>query len=141
MSGIQQALISGSAGGSSDSVTLNNATVSRVAPSGTATVIYRLGSDGTVYHNRTGSYVAQYAWTTGVPGNYEARVTVNSGALTSGTSGSWLVLSSNRDWTVSDTTANDGEVFAYLTVEIRDVATSTVRATASVNIIAEVSTL
>lgn len=137
MSGIQQALISGSAGGSSDSVTLNNATLSRIVAGGTATFIYRLGSDGKVYHNRTGSYVAQYAWTTGAPGNYEARATVTSGALTGGTSGSWLSLSSNRDWTVQDNAADDRAMFAYLTMEIRDVATGTVRATATINLIAE----
>jgi len=48
------------------------------------------------------------------PGAYEVRATLNSGSLNSGTTGSWLALTSTRTWTCSST------LEANLTVEIRD---------------------
>lgn len=64
--------------------------------------------------------------------DFQARATVVSGGLSSGTTGSWLGLGTNRTWTLTGTTS--GEVACQLTIEIRDVATSTVQATCTVNL-------
>lgn len=62
--------------------------------------------------------------------DYEARATVSSGSVSGGTTGSWLGLGTSRTWERNRTTIGDSEV--VLTIEIRDVATSTVRATATI---------
>lgn len=49
--------------------------------------------------------------------NYEVRVTVNSGALSTGTSGSWLSLGTTRSWSVTQSGA--GSSSAEILVEIR----------------------
>lgn len=55
---------------------------------------------------------------------YEARATVNSGSLSSGTTGSWLALSSTRTWTLNQTSV--GTTTCELTVEIRRASTGEV---------------
>lgn len=49
--------------------------------------------------------------------SYEVRVTVNSGSLSSGTSGSWLSLGLTRTWSVA--VSGGGEASANITIEIR----------------------
>ncbi len=51
--------------------------------------------------------------------NYEARVTVNSGSLTTGTTGSWLSLGSDRTWGAVDLVGDLSPVAANVTIEIR----------------------
>lgn len=65
-------------------------------------------------------------------GDFEARATVVSGSVSGGTTGSWLGLGTSRTWERNRTTVGTSE--AVLTIEIRDVATSTVRATASITL-------
>ena len=62
------------------------------------------------------------------PGAYECRATLNSGTLLTGTTGSWLALTSTRTWTCANTAS------ANLTIEIRD-ASTTVVATGTVIIV------
>lgn len=75
--------------------------------------------------------------TTGVGGSYEIRWTTTSGSLDSGTAGSWLALSSNRTFSITQSTP--GNKTCVGTVEIRDTATSTVQTTCTVTLYAEVS--
>ena len=68
---------------------------------------------------------------------YEARVTVNTGTLSSGTSGSWLALDITRSWTVTQTVV--GTKTANITLEIRKASTGVVMATKTFNLTATVS--
>jgi hypothetical protein len=70
----------------------------------------------------------------GDPSNYEVRCTVNSGTTPDGDStGSWLDLGvSARAWTLTDTSTVGSPITNNLTIEIRDKATSTVQASATV---------
>lgn len=91
---------------------------------------YSLESDGDiVVHSSTpadvGDWVTPKAF---APGAYECRATLNSGTLSSGTTGSWLALTSTRTWTCANTAS------ANLTIEIRD-ASTTVVATGTVIIV------
>ena len=98
-----------------DLVALSNPTM--IAFSGAPpTLSYTVNNDGTI--DRTNGAASGYFedWltpTSSAPSNYEIRMTLNSGALTSGTTGSWLALTSSRTWTL----ATDGA--ANTTVEIR----------------------
>lgn len=77
---------------------------------------------------------------TGLNSAYAARVTVLTGALTSGSgAGSWLVLSSNRAWTVSANAPSPGAASAAVsfTLEIRRVSDSVVIASCTVSLSAD----
>ena len=81
---------------------------------------YALESDGDIMAATTGAATDVGDWITpkaSAPGAYEVRATLNSGTLATGTTGSWLALTSTRTWT----TAVSGT--ANLTIEIRDGAT------------------
>jgi hypothetical protein len=111
---------------SGDRVVVTNQSI--VASSaGTATATYRLGSDGKVYEvvNGTPTELEQWCTPTSSAGNYEARVTVTVGSLSSGTTGSWLALTSTRDWTLQETTPGNTSNCTF-TVEIRPTGGSAV---------------
>lgn len=133
-------LISGGGGavGGSGSVTLNNATVDQQFAGGSASASWRIDSDGQVYTGFNGSYGAEYVWTSDAVANYEVRATVTGGSTPTGSAtATWLACSSDRDWTVTDTTYDEIIKQSNLTIEVRDVATSTVRATCYVDLYAE----
>lgn len=87
---------------------------------GTATAAYRLGSNGKVYQviNGTQTFIEDWCVPNTSAGNYEARVTVTSGSLTSGTTGTWLALTSTRDWALQETSSGNTSLCTF-TVEIR----------------------
>lgn len=117
MSGIHLALL-GSVGGDRIVLTGQNLLASSA---GVATITYRVGSDGFVYEVvNAGSPSALEQWCTPAAnaGNYEARVTVTVGSLSSGTTGSWLALTSTRDWTLQETTPGNTSNCTF-TIEIR----------------------
>jgi hypothetical protein len=115
------AAIAGTIGGARVSIT--NQGVSDVQPSpNPAFAGYRLTSSGEAQTdtNDTPSWTRVEDWirpTSAAPGSYEVRATLNSGTLTSGTTGSWLALSTTREWTVERTL--NGISSANLTIEIR----------------------
>lgn len=74
----------------------------------------------------------------GSAASYDVRATLNSGALTSGTTGSWLNLGTTRSWNVTRTSNVDGTDTANLTIEIRSASSLAVLATATVVITARV---
>jgi hypothetical protein len=99
-----------------------------------AVTAYRVANDAFVYtaQGTSASYSQQEQWLSdpALVGNYEVRATLNSGDTPTGTLGTWLSLSTTRSWVL---TASPGNLLnANLTIEIRDTATSTVRATATV---------
>jgi hypothetical protein len=68
--------------------------------------------------------------------DYEARMTLNSGSITTGTLNVWLDLASVHSWTCQTGGGGPETISGNLTLEIRDKATTTVRATSSVTITA-----
>ena len=133
MSGIYAAM-AGGGGGGSGSVTLNNVSVSSTG-AGTRTTGWKIDADGFVYTLKQAAYTQRDQWTADPVANYQVRATVDEGAVTTGTTGSWLACSSDREWTVQETTV-DGTTYAYLTIEVRSTATLIVVASCTVNLIA-----
>ena len=112
--------------------------------SATATCVYNLTSDGLAQVTTASGLqrVSDNWWTaapsTGIGSSYEARLTIDStnGNGTFGGSGvsTWLALTGGLQWTLSDTGNNvERQATRQCTVEIRDTATSTVQATATIN--------
>jgi hypothetical protein len=104
----------------------------------TAVAGYRLNSNGDVesINNAFPITLGQWCTPTSAAGNYEARVTVTFGTLTSGSAGVWLALSSTRTWELEQSA--QGFVQCIFTVEIRRIGTTTVLDSASIELSAEV---
>lgn len=121
-------------------ITISNLTVSTIAASTAAA--YRLESDGDIMtSNFTGSAVTVDSGDWIIPrgaagGAYEVRVTVTSGTLTSGTTGSWLALSTNREWSVINNISGTIST-VIMTVEIRSTSSGTVLGSATITLTAE----
>jgi hypothetical protein len=101
---------------------------------------YRLNSNGKVYEIKNGTFTELETWCTPTSeaSNYEARVTVVSGVTPTGTIGSWVALSSTREWTVQEPTPGNTSTSTF-TVEIRRTGTTTVLDSATIELIATVT--
>ena len=112
------------------------------AGAGTQTATYTLESDGDVMSATTsGGSIDEGDWIdpkASAPSDYEAKATLNAGTLTLGSSatGSWLVLTSNRSWSVTQIVNSGSSNAADLTIEIRKGSGATL-ASASVTLEAE----
>lgn len=139
MSGIHAMLLAGNgAVGGSGSVTLINATVDSQNSGANASASWRIDSDGWVYEGYNGAYSSTNQWTSDAVANYEVRATVGGGSTPTGSAtATWLACSSDRDWTVTDTTFDELVKYSNLTIEVRDAATATVRATCYIDLYAE----
>ncbi len=119
-------------------IAITDQTVSATKPVGTSTAGYRLNTSGIAEKLENLSYTTLETWLVlGAAASYEARATLNSGTLTSGTTGSWLALSSSREWTVDDSVSDASPVEATITVEIRNAATLVVVDSAVIDLSAE----
>jgi hypothetical protein len=103
--------------------------------SGTATgsATYFIDAAGTARGIGTGLTNTTYSgeWLlVGSASDYEVRVTIVSGTLTSGTTGSWLSCGSDRNWSI---TSSVGKT-TVLTVEIRNAASLAVLDTATITL-------
>jgi hypothetical protein len=118
MTGIMQAIIGSLSG---DRITLSGVGVSSTG-TGTQTATYTLESDGDVITATTpGGSVDAGDWIVpkaSAPSDYEVRATLVSGTLSTGTTGSWLALSSNRTWTLQQVVVGTATQVT-LTIEIR----------------------
>ena len=89
---------------------------------------YQLNTSGDAqYDAGAGSYsnISGEWMLSGASSDYECRMQVVSGTVSTGTTGpSWQALSSTRTWTVSTTVGNDKSFVG--TLSIRDAATLTV---------------
>lgn len=122
-------------------IAITNQTISAgVFSPDTAEAGYRLNSNGKVYKNQNGSLTEIETWCTPTSeaSNYEARVTVVSGVTPTGTIGSWVALSSTREWTVQEPTPGNTSTSTF-TVEIRRTGTTTVLDSATIELIATVT--
>jgi hypothetical protein len=121
-----------------DKIQLSGVAVSS-AGAGTQTATYTLESDGDVMSATTdGGSVDEGDWIdpkASAPSNYEVQATLNAGTLTTGTTGSWLALSSNRSWTLGRVTVGAADQ-VELTIEIRKGSGATL-ASATVTLDAE----
>jgi hypothetical protein len=109
------------------------------AGAGTQTATYTLESDGDVVTATTGGgSVDAGDWIVpkaSAPSDYEVRATLVSGTLSTGTTGSWLALSSNRSWTLTRVVVGVADQ-VELTIEIRKGSGATL-ASATVTLDAE----
>jgi len=120
-------------------VRLANAAVSDSNVGSPSVAGYTLKANGEIIHTDGSGGSTAGQWITPAAlagGNYECRVTVNSGALTTGTANSWLALSSDRSWTCQQFTTGAAE--AVIAVEIRRADTAQVVASATVTLSAVV---
>jgi hypothetical protein len=122
-------------GGSSSGGTFNGIADTRIineTDTPTATATFSINSDGT--------YSGGGTWngSSSVGSSYEVKATATSGTLTSGTTGSWLSLSSNRSWSKTDTTQNNVAVTVTFRLDIRAAGTTTVLDSASITLTANV---
>lgn len=100
----------------------------------TATSGYQLDLNGKAYFNDNNVFSFLQDWVTpnSAAANYECYVTVSSGSLTSGTSGSWLSLGTTRMWTITQFTL--GQRICVFTVDIRKIGTTTVLDSATITL-------
>ena len=98
---------------------------------------YRLTSAGLAQSQVNATFTTVETWCTptGEAVNYEVLVTVTAGTLTSGTSGSWIALSTTRTWT-RDAAIGTNELCTF-TVQIRRVGSGTVLDTATITLNAD----
>lgn len=74
------------------------------------------------------------------PGNYSVRVTVNSGNTPTGTVGSWVAMSSDLTWSLTDASGASGLKTATLGIEIKDNASGIILGTATYTLTADSQT-
>jgi hypothetical protein len=107
-------------GGQSTVVSFSGGTINAFKVTGTATSGVRFNDNGTVEQNKNGTYSVLENWAapsqSGLGSSYEVRATLQSGTLTSGTTGTWLAISTNPEWTVS---TGSGVRDASLLIEVR----------------------
>lgn len=117
-------------------VAIGGASILDSRGSGAATAGYRLNTSGAAEQHLGPSYSTIESWLPfGTPGDYECRATLNSGTLSAGTTGSWLALSSSREWNCVQSIV--GTNAATITVEIRVSATGVVLDSATIDLTAE----
>lgn len=118
-------------------VRITNQSISDIGPP-TALARYRLNSSGIVEkETHTASTTLETWLLVGSASDYEARATVNSGALAgvgNSATGSWLGLGSSRQWGVG---VNGTLGAATLTIEIRNASSGDVLASAVVTLDAD----
>lgn len=105
-----------------------------------ASVGYRLNSSGNEesYQGDGASYTTIAQWLLiGAAGDYECRLVVNSGDAPAGSAtNAWLVLSTTRAWTLTQTTI--GTASNNCTIQIRNASTLEVLATDTATMSVEV---
>lgn len=124
---------------SGPAIALSNQTVQDLGANNPASSGYRLSNGGDVVTLINGGASTVGAWISPATGfadyEVEAVVASGSGGTLTGTTGSgtWQNLGTTRTWTLSSSTSG---LFCdrVLTISIRDVATATVRATASITL-------
>jgi hypothetical protein len=126
-------------GGDSISISDRTASAFTVSPTNAAAV-YTLQNDGDIEATtgtNTISDVGDWINPRGAAGNtYEARATVTSGSLSSGTTGSWLALGTTRTWTLQ-AVPGVGVLQAVFTLEIRRASDAIVVDSATITLEAE----
>lgn len=102
----------------------------------TATAAFRLTADGLLQQSLNGgTYTGIGTWLTptvaALAALYECRMTILSGAPTSGTTGSWLALTADRTWTLTKAVAGSSAI--DMTLEIRLASTGSVMTSSTIS--------
>lgn len=119
-------------------IAITDRTVTATRLAAMATAGYRLNTSGVAEELVNAAYTTLETWLVmGSSASYEARATLNSGSLASGTTGTWLALSSSREWKVTDSVFDLNPVEAEILVEIRNATTLAVIDSATVALSAE----
>lgn len=122
-------------------ITNKTATAQSVAPSG-VTATYTLANTGVASYsfwngssNTTPAISGEWL-TVGTGADFECFCTLNSGTLNSGTTGTWMALSTTRAWTCLFTSGSAGSNSASITVQLRRVSDSVVVSSATISLTA-----
>lgn len=99
---------------------------------------YALQNDGDVSTANAGDIGDWIAPKSAAGADYEARATVLTGALTTGTTGSWLALSTTREWSVTQS-GGAGTTECVLLIEIRAAGGGSPLASAQVTLVANLT--
>lgn len=128
--------------GGGDSISLNNQNLlSSVIDPIDATAVYRLTNGGEIEGTNSGGNLVTDIGDWIAPKTnmalYSARVTMLSGSLSSGTTGSFLNLGTTRTWTRAQTIV--GTSTCQFTIEIQRDSDSAIVASATIDLTAEVN--
>ena len=129
-------------GKSAATVTISNQTISDLDASA-AYAYYFLTAGGQVEQSTQAGGInptnlEQWCTPTSAVALFEARVTVTSGGLSGGSgTGTWLALSSTRNWYVEEFTSGNSNLCIF-TVDIRRASTGTIVDTATIDLSAGV---
>lgn len=115
-------------------ITISDRTVTYV---GGTPAEYHLNSDGNIYVRQSAVLTNVGAWITNAAfvGQFECRVAMLSGSLSSGTTGAWQSLSTTRSWT-RGAAAGTFQQCSFL-LEIRNASTGVVVDSASIGLEAD----
>lgn len=119
------------------SVQLTNQTVSRIARNATAVATYTINNSGNVVGSPGGTLESWLTGTGASTSNYEVMATASSGTAPAGTLGSWLNCGTSNSWSITNTARDNSVVSGVIAVQIRDAATHTIQASASITLSAE----
>ena len=119
-------------------VNITDQSISDLRPSARATAGYRLNSSGIAESIVDVTYTTLETWLlSGAASDYEVRVTLSLGTLSSGTTGTWQNLGTSRSWTVVAGNSYPEIAEAEIVVEIRDATTLMILDTATITLYAE----
>jgi hypothetical protein len=119
-------------------ISISNESASKVTTDGsTATASFTFRTDRKVVDQDGSSLDTSWISSGYNLGDYSIRVTVNSGTTPTGTIGSWLALSSNRTWSLSQSSGASGTKTCSLKVEIKENASGTILDTATYTLTAD----
>lgn len=108
--------------GSAVGVSITTRTITALG-AGAQTITYRLTTGGLCNKIETGVTTLLETWLlSGASSSYEVRVTDLDANLTAGVTGTWLPLSTTREWSITENVSG-ASVSTRLTVEIRMAAT------------------
>lgn len=109
--------------------------------SGSALSGYRLNASGIAESREKTTYTTLETWLiAGAASDYEVRATITTSSgpgSVAGTFGSWLSLSSSREWSVNQPVSDLGSSILQFTVEIRSASSGTVLDSATIHLESE----
>ena len=139
MSGVLAGLIGSSAATEDAVIAFSDTYVEAIGSGKSIFSQYQVNSDGFQYidEDNGSGFVADGQWCAPayLAGNYEVQATVFSGTLFSGTTGSWLDVSTDPEWAARQ--ASVGFNICTLTMEVRKIGTTTVLDTWYVDLYAQ----
>lgn len=118
-------------------VQLSNQSVTKITINSTAVASYAINSNGNVVGVPGGTLEAWLTGTGATSSNYEVMASQTSGSPVSGSLGTWLNCGSSNAWSIANGNRNNSVITGVISVQIRDVATHTVQASASITLSAE----